>query len=133
MIGKSVGASRLTSQDEVAVDVGGDALEGLAGAFDEDLEHPSPHLDHLLHRQLEVGRLTLGATVRLVDQHAGVGEHEALVGRARGEQHRGGRGGLPHADRAHVGPEVLHRVVHREQRGHVATRAVDVERDVTVG
>src|SRR3954470_367063 len=36
---------------------------------------------------------------RLVDEDPGVRHREALAGRARGEQHRRGRGGLPEADR----------------------------------
>ena len=80
-----------------------DPLLGLAGALDQDLDHPLAHLDHLGHRQLEVGRLALGAAVGLVDEDAGVGQREALARRAGGEEHGRGRGGLADAGRGHVG------------------------------
>ena len=56
-----------------------------------------------------------------------------MPGRARREQHRGRRGGLADADRLHVGLDVLHRVVDREQPGDLAAGRVDVHRDVLVG
>ena len=56
-----------------------------------------------------------------------------MPGRARREQHRGGRRGLTDADRLHVGLDVLHRVVDREQTGDLAARRVDVHHDVLVG
>ncbi len=85
-----------------------------------------------LDGQLHVDRLALGAAVGLVDEHPGVGQRRALAGGAGGEQHGGGRARLPDADRRHVGLDVLHRVVDREQAGHVAAGAVDVQRDVRV-
>ena len=106
---------------------------GLPGGLDEDVDHPPAHLDHLGDRQLHVGRLALGAAVRLVDQDPGVGQRVALARRARGEQHRRGRRRLADADRRHVGIDVPHRVVDGEQPVHVAAGAVDVERDVGVG
>src|SRR5690606_16461458 len=41
--------------------------------------------------------------------------------------------GHAHADRVHVGADVLHRVVDGEQRGDRTTRGIDVEEDVLVG
>ena len=53
---------------------------------------------------------------------------------APGQQDHGGRGGREtHHQRRHVGLDVLHRVVDREERGHVAARRVDVQVDVLVG
>ena len=49
------------------------------------------------------------------------------------EQHGGRRRGLPDADRLHVGLDVLHRVVDREQPRDLAAGRVDVDRDVLVG
>ena len=60
-------------------------------------------------------------------------EGQALARRARGQQHRGGRGGLPEADGGDVGLDELHRVVDGEQRRDVAAGAVDVDVDVLVG
>ena len=61
------------------------------------------------------------------------GQGQALARRAGRQQHGGGRGGLPEADRGDVGLDVLHRVVDGEQRGDVATGGVDVDVDVLVG
>ena len=105
----------------------------LPGGLDQDVDHPPAHLDHLGDGQLHVGRLTLRATVRLVDQHPGVRQGVALARCARGEQHRGGRRSLTDADRGHVGVDEPHRVVDGEQAVHVATGTVDVDGDVGVG
>jgi MFS family permease len=50
LVGEPVADRVLAPQDVVTVDVGGDALARLPGGGDEDLHHPSPHLDHLRHR-----------------------------------------------------------------------------------
>ena len=60
------------------------------------------------------------------------GRAKRLPVRPGGEQHRGGRGGLADADRRHVGLDVLHRVVDREEPGDLAAGRVDVDRDVLV-
>ena len=73
LIDESVAHRVLAPQDVVAVDVGDDPLPGLAGGLHQDPDHPLPHLDHLGHGPLEVSGLALCATVRLVDQHPGVG------------------------------------------------------------
>ena len=83
VVGQAVGDDVVAAQDVVAVDVGRDALLGLAGALDQDLHHPPAHLDELRHPALQVGRLALGAAVGLVDQHPGVGQHEPLARGAR--------------------------------------------------
>ena len=111
----------------------GDLLDRLAGVVREDLVEQLAHPDDLLGLDLDVDRLAGRATVRLVDEHPGVREDEALARRAGREQHRRGRRGLADADRLHVGLDVLHRVVDREQPGDLAARRVDVHRDVLVG
>ena len=73
------------------------------------------------------------AAPRLVEQHPGVREGQALARRARRQQHGRGRGRLPEADRGDVGLDVLHGVVDREQRRDVAAGRVDVDVDVLVG
>ena len=70
--------------------------------------------------------------VRLVDQHPGVREDEPLARCTGGEQHRGGRRGLADAEGLHVGLDVLHRVVDREQTRDLAAGRVDVHDDVFV-
>ena len=52
---------------------------------------------------------------------------------AGGQEHRGGRGGLPDADGADVALDVLHRVVDGEETGDLPARGVDVDADVLVG
>ena len=69
----------------------------------------------------------------LVDQDARVGQRQALARRAGGEQDGGPRRGLAHADRRHVGLDVLHRVVDAEAGGDRSAGRVDVELDVLVG
>ena len=58
---------------------------------------------------------------------------QALALGAGGQQHRRRRRRLAEADRGDVVADELHRVVDREQRGDVATGAVDVDVDVLVG
>ena len=88
---------------------------GLTRVEREDLVEQLAHADDLLGLDLDVDGLTRRTTVRLVDQHPCVREDEALAGRTRREQHRGRRCGLTDAARLHVGLDVLHRVVDREQ------------------
>src|SRR4029079_19487397 len=69
LIDQAVGYGVLAAQDEVAVDVDRDLLDGLAGVRGQGEGHPFTHQHHLLDRQLHVLGLALGAAVRLVDQH----------------------------------------------------------------
>ena len=80
----------------------------------------------------DVFGLTLHPAVRLVEQHARVVQRVALAGRAGREQHRRTARGLTDAPRRDLGADRLHRVVDREQRRHVATGRVDVQRDVAL-
>src|SRR6266540_6599072 len=49
------------------------------------------------------------------------------------DEHRSGRGGLPHHEGRQVALDVLHRVIDGEQAGDVTARGVDIEVDVLVG
>ena len=71
--------------------------------------------------------------VRLVDQHRECGRAKRLPWTRRPAADRRGGGGLAHHDRGHVGLDVLHRVVDREQRRDDPARRVDVQVDVLVG
>ena len=75
------------AHDEVAVGVLLDPLDRLTGVERKDLVEQLAHAGDLTRLDLDVDRLTRRATVRLVDQHAGVREDEALARRARCEQH----------------------------------------------
>src|SRR6185369_13025557 len=61
----------LGGHDEVPVGVLGDLLERLSGVHREDLVDELAVAEDLLRLDLDVHGLTLGATVRLVDQHPG--------------------------------------------------------------
>ena len=130
VVDQAVGHGVGPAEDEVAVDVGGDLLDGLAGVLGQRPGHPLAQQHHLLHRQLDVGGLALGAAVGLVDEHPGVGQGEPLAPGAAGQDHRGRRRGLADAVGGHVAAQQLHGVVDGEQRGHVAAGGVDVEPDV---
>ena len=52
----------------------------------------------------------------LVDHQLRVRQREPLPRRAAGDDHRRGGHAHPEADRAHVGPDVLHRVVDGQPR-----------------
>src|SRR6056297_701050 len=120
--------------DEIAVGVGVDALDRLAGVIGEDLVDEVTHPHDLLGRQFEIGDLAVAdLPTRLVQQDAAVRQRETLSLGAGGEQDSCCRGGLAEADGGDVVLDELHRVVDGEQRGDVATRAVDVDVDVLVG
>ena len=57
-------------------------------------------------------------------------ERDAHPRLTRGQQEAAHRRGLADADRADLGPDVLHRVVDREAGGDHAARRVDVHEDV---
>ena len=99
----------------------------------EDLVEAVLDAQDLLRLDGDVGGLPLGPAPGLVDQDARVGQREALAVGARREQHRAHRRRLADADRLHVGPDELHRVVDREPGRGRAARAVDVEVDVLLG
>src|SRR5262245_21795952 len=120
------------AHDEVAVGVMRHLLDGLVGVVGHDLVEELAHPDDLLGLDPDVDGLAGRATVRLVDQDARVREGEALAVRARRQQHRRRRRRLTDADRLHVGLDVLHRVVDREQRRDLAPGRIDVHRDVLV-
>ncbi len=105
----------------------------LTRALGQDVDHAIAHVDHLPHLDLDVGRLTLRAAVRLMHEHARVGQGEPLAGRAGREEHGRRRCGLADTDRRHVRTDELHGVVDGEQRSHVTAGGVDVEADVAFG
>ena len=84
MVDEAVRDGRLAADDVVAVDVGADALDGLAGVLGQGLR-PCARGAATISRacDLDVGRLALRAAVGLVDEHPGVGQGEALARGAR--------------------------------------------------
>jgi len=88
---------------------------------------------NLLGLNLNVGRLSLRPTERLVDHDAGVGQRFALAGRARPQQKGPHAGGHAEAHRLHVAGNELHGVKNGQSRRHAAARRVDVQGNVLVG
>ena len=85
--------------DVVAFDVFFDALDGLAGVLGEQRVNRGPHTEDFLGMQVDVGGLAAQAAHPwLVNQNTGVGQGEALLGRATAKQHGGNRGSLTDAE-----------------------------------
>src|SRR5690606_36597325 len=117
----------------VALGVGGDGFDRLAGVPGQDLVQPLLQRQDLPRMDIDVRRLALEPTERLVDHHPRIGQRVALAGRARGEQERAHAGRLADADGAHVGLDELHGVVDRHARGDDAAGRIDVQADVLLG
>ena len=117
----------------VALGVLGNLLDGLAGGIGKNLIEIAPRLLDLLRHNLDLGLLPLGAAARLVDHHHRVRQAEALALRTVREQHRSHRGGHAHADGGHIGLDEVHRVENRKTGVDLASRRVDVERDILLG
>ena len=66
-------------EEAVALHVGVDLLDRLAGVVGVDLVDPPADVEDLPRVDLDVGRLALEARRRLVDQDAAVGQREALA------------------------------------------------------
>ena len=105
-------------------------LERLAGILRENPIEPLTELDNLLRGYFNIGRLALGAAVRLMDHHFGIRERETLTLLARGEKNRRAGGRHADADGRDRGLYMIHGVNHRERRGDRAARGVDIERDI---
>src|SRR5690606_39173950 len=78
----------LGGEDIVAVDVGVDLLDRLAGVTSHGLLEPGAHPQDLPRLDLDVGGLPLTGLAhrRLVHEHTRVRQCETLAGRAGGEQ-----------------------------------------------
>ena len=78
----------------------------------EGLLQPFTHTQHFLGLNLDLRGLAEALVDgRLVDEHTGVRQHQALALGAGGQQNGGGGGGLAEAHGLHVGLDVLHGVV----------------------
>ena len=81
-------------------------------------QSPPPHPPSPpAHLDLDVSRLALRATQRLVDHDAAVGQRVALALVAGGQEESTHGGGQAHADGGHVGADVAHRVEHSHACG----------------
>ena len=123
----------LGGEERVHFDVLAHAFERLSGAFDKRVLEPFAHAEHLARLDLDLGGLAEALVDRrLVDQHAGVRQDQALALGARRKQDGRGRRRLAEAHGLHVGLDVVHRVVDRRHRGHRPTRRIDVHHHVAV-
>jgi hypothetical protein len=98
----------------------------------DDLRQALAVARHLLSLDADVGLLSLEAAAdqRLVDHHARVRQDEALALRAGGQQDRAEAHRHAHAQGRDRRAHELHRVVHRQARGHHAAGRIDVQVDV---
>ena len=87
----------------------------------------------MLHIDLHIGDLTLGAGGGLVDHHLGVGQSDALALGAGGQQERAHAGSHADADGRHIALDILHGVVDGHAGRHGSAGAVNVHLDVLVG
>src|SRR3954469_25293388 len=118
------------AHEVVALGVGPDLVDVLAGMLGDDLVQAPAQLDDLAGVDLDVGGLALEARADLVDEDLRVRERHPLALRAAGQQQRAHRHRDADADRRDVRLDELHRVVDREARVHRPARRVDVDRDV---
>src|SRR5579871_1067554 len=117
--------------DVIAIDVAGDALDGLAGGVGQDIVQRFAHAQDFLRVDVDVGGLPgQSAHGRLVDQDARVRQAEALALGPAGEQDGAHGGSLSDAIGDDVGLDQAHGVEDREARGDGSAGRIDVERDV---
>ena len=130
LVDQAVGDGVVAPEDEVAVDVGGDPLDGLAGVVGEG-------------RRSSARAAAPSPSPPAPCRSTGPGRRRGAGGSAPGSS--GGRSACPWRRRpgspprprrpgrcrgGHVAAEELHGVVDGEQGGHVAAGRVDVEADV---
>ena len=89
-------------------------VERLARVAGVELVDAPADIEDLARVDLDIRRLALEPGRGLVDEHARVGEREALAMGATRQQQRPHRHRHPEADRLHVGLDELHRVVDRQ-------------------
>ena len=123
----------LGGEPAVAVGVGVDLLDGLAGVLGDQVEQDLLDVQRLLGLDLDVGGRAAHAGGGLVHHDPRVRQGVALALGAGAEQELAHRGGQAHADRRDVVGDVVHRVVDRHAGVDRATGAVDVEEDVGLG
>lgn len=121
------------AHEVVAVGVGGDFFDLLAGVLGEYLVQSLAELEDMAGGYLDIARHAFGAAGGLVDHHFGVRQREALTLLAAAQQNGAHRGGHTDAHRGNLRLDVVHRVQNGEASGDVAAGGVDIERDVFVG
>src|SRR5512137_2426277 len=98
-VDQAVGGGLLAGHEIVAIGVGLDPVDRLAGVLRQDGVQAVPGVEDLAGVDLDVRRLALEAAERLVDHHARVRQAETLALRPAGQQHRAHARRLADADR----------------------------------
>ncbi|MPL84619.1 hypothetical protein SDC9_30584 [bioreactor metagenome] len=129
VVDQAPGLRILGRHEVVALERRLDGFVIVASVLDVDLVQAALQLLRLLGVDHDVGGLALIAARGLVHHHARVRQREAHALLAGLQQQRAHRGRLADDERRDLRPDVLHRVVDRQARGHHAARAVDVHRD----
>ena len=117
----------------VAVRIGLDAFDRLAGEFGVEPEHLLLDDGELLGLDGDVGRAAGHPAQRLVHQDAGVRQRVTLALGARRQQELAHRGGHAHRVGGDVAGRQHHGVVDRHAGADRSARGVDVEVDVLGG
>src|SRR5712691_2564799 len=116
VVDQSVLLRRIRREEVVALGVLRDLLDLLSGVARKDLVELLAGAQDLLGVDLDVARLSLHASPRLVDEDVRVRERVPLAVRTAREQDRRHRVGHADADRGDRRADVLHRVVDRQPR-----------------
>src|ERR1700722_7379414 len=111
LVDKAVVLRLVRGEPAVAVRVGLDPLNRLAGVERDALGHHPLQVDDLLRLDRYVGSLTLHLARRLVHEDPAVRQCVALARGARAEEELSHRGGEPYAGGPDVATDELHRVV----------------------
>ena len=130
MVDEAVLQRLLRGEPAVAVEVGDDLLDRLAGVAGDQLRHLLLVPAEQLGLDRDVGLGAADTRGGLVHEDLAVRQRVALAALARRQQELAHRRGQPHGVGGHVARDELHRVEDGHARRDGAARRVDVERDV---
>src|ERR1700722_10981803 len=130
LINEAKVARFLRRQISVALHLRLDRLKRLTRVMHINQIEPGPCLQDFARLDLDVRRLPLSASGRLMDHDLTVGQCVTLALGASREQQRTSRRGHADANGGNRATDVLHRVVDREAGGHDAAGAIDIERNI---
>src|SRR5437867_1904177 len=117
----------------VALHIVLDHVNSLAAMLGEQFARQLTHPHDLFGVDSDIRRLTRNASHRwLMNKDPRVWQSVALALCSRRQQQGSHRSTLPEAERDHIRPNELHRVIDRQSRGNGTARAVYVERYVAV-
>ncbi len=114
----------------VALSVQLDLVDWLAAVFRHQVIEGVAGFENFASVNIDVGRLALEASKRLVNHDARMRQRVAFAFGASVEQKRAHRCSLAHAQGRNIAMQPLHGVVDRQPCADVAARRVDVQHDV---